>query len=218
MLSDFLSNRLRTPGDRIKSLRTYLGLTRKKFAEKYGFSDSTLKAIEYSVAPLKPAQLHKLIEIFLKEGLPCSEEWILTGKGEVLLKKEQIDSASSSLLDPISEEIKVFQKHCHRSLVIQLEDNSMSPFYEKLDYIAGIKITRHLKPSDYGRPYVIVLPDDTKLVRSLYPGQQKGLFNLVSLNLTDHLDHPLHTNVTLKDIYEIVWYRKKLNKQSKNHS
>jgi transcriptional regulator with XRE-family HTH domain len=217
MLSDFMYERLLTSGDRIKAVRTHLGLTRKQFAEKHGFSDSTLKAIEYSTAPLKPSQLHKLIEIFLREGLPCSEEWIITGKGEPLLKKEDLDKTSSSLLNPISEEIKVFQKNYPRSLLIQLKDNSMSPFYEKQDYIGGIKITRTLKPSDYGRPYIVVLQDNKKLVRSLYPGQPKELFTLISLNLLNPLECPCYVNVPLNGLYEIIWYRKGTN-QPLEHS
>jgi transcriptional regulator with XRE-family HTH domain len=210
MFSDFFSKQLQTPGDRIKALRNSLGLSRKEFAEKHGFSDSTLKAIEYSAFHLKPIQLRKLIEIFLREGLACSEEWVRTGKGEVLFNKGQIDKDSSSLLDPIPEEVKLFQKHHPQSLVIQLEDNSMSPYYKKQDYVGGIKITRTLKPLDYGQPYIVVFPDNTKFVRSLYLGHQKDLFNLVSLNLAEPIDHPLHLNISLKAIYEIIWYRKSL--------
>lgn len=208
MFSDFFSKQLQSPGDRIKALRNSLGLSRKEFAEKHGFSDSTLKAIEYSAFHLKPIQLRKLIEIFLREGLACSEEWIQTGKGEVLLNKEKIDKDYSSLFDPTTLEAKLFQKHNPRSLVIQLADNSMSPFYEKQDYVGGIKITRTLKHLDYGRPYIVVFPDDTKLVRSLYPGSQKGLFNLISLNPLESIGQPLHINVSLSSIYKIVWHRK----------
>ncbi len=208
MFSDFFSKQLQTPGDRIKALRNSLGISRKEFAEKHGFSDSTLSAIEHSVRHLTSAQLQKLIGIFLREGLPCSEEWILTGNGEVLLNKGQMEKASFCFFDPILEEVKLFQKHNPHSLVIQMKDESMSPLYEKQDYVGGIKITRTLKSPDYGKPYIVIFPDDSKLVRSLYPGQQKGLFKLSCLNLLDPLEQPFHVNVTLKAIYEIVWYRK----------
>ena len=55
-----------------------------------------------------------------------------------------------------------------------------------------------LKPSDYGKSYIIVFPDETKLVRLLYPGSQKKLFNLVSSNLTEPSSHSLYKDVLSK--------------------
>jgi hypothetical protein len=101
-----------------------------------------------------------------------------------------------------------FKKHNPQSLVHQLEDESMSPLYKKGDYVAGNKVTRSLKPFDYGQPHIVVLSDGFKLVRTLYPSHQKGHFNLTAINLLEPVEQPFHTNINPKAIYKIIWHRR----------
>lgn len=208
MSSDLFYKQLHTPGERLKALRNSLNMSRKEFAEKYGLSEYTLKSLELSIRQLTPIQIQKFIQSFAAEGFECSEEWIMKGEGSVIVKDKK--NLSSSLPENhILLEIELFQKHVPHSVVLQIDDESMSPIYKKQDYVGGVKLPSTLKPSDYGKSYIIVFPDETKLVRLLYPGSQKKLFNLVSSNLTEPSSHSLYKDVPLKAIYEILWHRRK---------
>lgn len=56
----------------------------------------------------------------------------------------------------------------------------------------------------YGSPCLVIIQDDTQLVRILYPGTQEDLFSLGCPFPTDLHKVSFLTNIPLKAIYPIV--------------
>ena len=83
-------------GDRIKSLRGFLALSRREFCHKHGIPEVTLKSWELSLKSISTKQLEKIIGAFEKEGVSCTQEWILKGTPpSPFSKMENVDTPFS---------------------------------------------------------------------------------------------------------------------------
>ena len=144
MSSDLFYKQLHTLGERLKALRNSLNMSRKEFAEKYGLSEYTFKISRALYKTVNSNSDSKFIQSFAAEGFECSEEWIMKGEGSVIVKDKK--NLSSSLPENhILLEIELFQKHVPHSVVLQIDDESMSPIYKKQDYVGGVKLPSNVK-------------------------------------------------------------------------
>lgn len=77
-----LSAHAQARGKRLKTVRIMTGLTRKLFEEKYGISASTIQSWEIGEADgLTEHDVKRLLPVLLKEGIACTEQWLLYGIG-----------------------------------------------------------------------------------------------------------------------------------------
>jgi hypothetical protein len=208
-----------TFAERVKSLRGYLSMTRKEFCSKHAIPEPTLLAWELSLYSISPSHLQKLIRAFERENILCTEDWLLRGEGTPPLfaaetigrELEKITkdiSTQPSLISPVLVESAVFQRYNPGSLVIQVSDDSMCPQFEKGDAVGGIKQSDPLKASDFGKVYIVVLEGEDPMVRILYQGNTGDSFTLGCLNLMNQVKNPIMTDVTPKELYQVVWHRK----------
>src|SRR5690606_3308477 len=98
----------------------------------------------------------KVVEAFKWEGLICSVEWLIYGKGmpprhyEIInsgIKKHIQDDHSFASLnireeENIFKETQVFKQHNSNAVVISIMDDAMEPYFQIGDYIGGIRINR----------------------------------------------------------------------------
>jgi transcriptional regulator with XRE-family HTH domain len=213
-----LSKKYQTPGTRLRTLREALNLTREEFCHIHKMSYSTLRALENSGLELTPKHANKLIDAFKREGIICTEEWLLKGIGPFPIPglidediHQEQPSTSPYLYQPkkaLIREIDFFQRNNPDALVIQVADDTMYPFFHTKDYIGGIKVDVPVKQVHYGQPCIVNLQDGQQLTRILYPGTQDNLFNLGYPYPADLNKHPFIINVPLTAIYRIVWHRK----------
>lgn len=210
-----------SPAARLRALRENCGLTRKEFSQNHDLSSYTLRALENGVLKVSQKHIDKLLEAFKKEGVNCTKEWLLEGIGPAPSDETIIPHNSSlglaqdvpSLYVPkkgIEREIHFFIKNNPEALVIQILDTSMLPLYEPKDYVGGVKADLNSKNLPYGKPCLVILPDDHQLVRILYPGDQEHLFCLGFPYPTPLNKHLFLVNIPLKSIYPIVWHRKEI--------
>lgn len=204
-----------TVGERVQALRRSLALTRRDFSKKHNIPEPTLRVLEGAESVISKKQLHKLIKAFESEGVICSEEWILKGQGvgpsparSVIQKEMDLIESNNVSVEPILVEIACFQKFNPSSVVMRVTDEMMAPLYKRDDYVGGIKISLPLAASAYKEPCIVELKDGTMLIRTLYPGKNKDLFNLTCLNPADPSKNPFYLDVELQGIYQIVWHRK----------
>jgi transcriptional regulator with XRE-family HTH domain len=204
-----------TVGDRIRSLRGYLSLSRREFCFKHSIPEPTLRAWELSLTSITPRYLQKLLKAFEQENILCSFEWIMKGErtaplfaSEVISNelKEYEAQMTSSLENPILLESAVFQRRNPDSIVVNISDKSMLPLYEDGDYVGGLKVL--LTSIQSGSSYIVVLPNGMQVVRVLHKGSSKSLFTLECSNPQAKSNMPTATNVEIKDVYRIVWHRK----------
>lgn len=209
----------RTFAERVKAIRGYLSLTRKEFSKKHGIPEPTIRAWELSLYTISPTHLQKLIKAFKAENILCSEDWLLRGTGtsplfaveainKELEKAEDQLVGSKGPIKPVYLELAIFERYNENSLTVEVTDNLMLPLYEKGDYVGGIKPSKALKDEDFGKPFIVILTDGTKLVRSLYQGSNDSAFSLGCLDLLNQSKNPMLGEITPKAIYKIVWHRK----------
>ena len=211
-----LSKKYQTAGARLRAIREAIPLTRQEFCDRHGFSLSTLRALESSALGVTPKHAYKFVKAFEKEKIICTEEWLLEGEG-IFPTESAPEGINHKVISPkdfykpkdaIEKEIEFFRKNNPNSLVIQVTDNAMLPLYRTKDYVGGMKVNLPIDKHHYGNPYLVILQDNTQLIRILYPGPQEDLFNLCCLPLADLKKTPFLVNVSIKEIYQIVWHRK----------
>lgn len=204
-----------TVGDRIRSIRGYLSLSRREFCCKHSIPEPTLRAWELSLTSITPRYLQKLLKAFEQENILCSFEWIMKGEGIAPLfasdvisnaLKEYESQMTTSLDNPILLESAVFKRRNPDSIVLNISDKSMLPLYDDGDYVGGLKVL--LTSIQSGSSYIVVLPNGMQAVRIIHKGSSKSLFTLECSNPQAKFSMPIATNVEISDVYRIVWHRK----------
>ena len=207
-----------TIGERVQALRRALDMTRRDFSRKHNIPEPTLRILEAAQTDISKKQLQRLIKAFESEGIICPEDWLLKGKGAepssakgfIQKEIESMEMDETLAIDPVLVEAACFQKYTSNSIVVRVIDEMMAPLYKRDDYVGGVKITPSSAASLYTEACIVVFEGGVKLIRILYPGSKKHLFNLSCLNPNDSSKHPFYVDVDIKEIYQIVWHRKSL--------
>ncbi len=126
-------------GARIRLARNMVGLSRKEVEERFSISANTLQSWESDKNTLTQKGAKRLNEVFIQLGLLCSEEWFLSGNGQMpMLLKEKLSLPIDINEDIcILREIEVFRAINPDPIVITISDNVMEPIYEIGDYVGG---------------------------------------------------------------------------------
>ena len=199
-----------TSGRRIKLVRNMLGLSRRELEERFLISSNTLQAWESDKNTLTDKGAKKLNNIFIKLGLLCTEDWLLTGKGEVPILLHDVSPLLSEMNEDICilREIEAFKAINPNPIVVIINDDGMEPIYFIGDFVGGNKKTDLQIDSLIGENCIVeTFPGDT-LVRKLIQGSKKQLYNLVCTNIATH-QQPIIPDVKIKSAARIVLHRKK---------
>lgn len=180
---------------RVKTVRTYIGLTRAALYKKYNIQTSTLRKWETpkpGSVGLTPKGANRLVEILFKEGLFCTEEWLLTGEGE----QPQFTATKNEILmeeinrsfeifennaAEIQEEIQLFKKKHKDNIVLAVRDHHMQPAYKIGDYVGGKKIDNNFPK--YFNKDCIILYDGKSIVGRISPcHNSNNLYNIYTID------------------------------------
>ena len=96
---DRTSNNSALIGCRIKHLRQHLNLTQKQFSERLGITVSHISRVEHGIGNFSITLVRLISKVY-----SINEEWILTGKGEMLIP--QCISEKSGECEQFIEELK----------------------------------------------------------------------------------------------------------------
>lgn len=211
-------NFISTAGERIKSARMQLRLSRRAFEEKFGIAATTLQAWEdgkYEV-PLKG--IHRFIEALHKAGVTSTQEWFLNGAGRPpkivtnignsLLPTKQ-DKDEELLEDEIIlREVNFFETLNPSPFIIVISDDAMEPIFSVGDYVGG-----NMMPASYASNYlgslcIVKMETGEIVIRKLKSGSQNNLFNLLSINLDSNLENAFIVDCKIDKLAQIVWHRK----------
>ncbi|MBN8828964.1 MAG: hypothetical protein J0H68_09685 [Sphingobacteriia bacterium] len=132
--------------ERIRFLRQMIGISRETIEKKYDLSSSTLFSWENGRLPLTDKGIKRCLEIFRKEGISVTEEWIRHGTGyEPIFTKE----SSSFLVMPTTKslpanskidtlkEIEIIKTLYSDIIIYFIDTQEMSPKFNVGDYVAG---------------------------------------------------------------------------------
>ncbi|MBY0264264.1 MAG: XRE family transcriptional regulator [Holosporales bacterium] len=202
---------LSTPGSRLRAIRAFCAPSRNEFCEKTGLSESTLKAWENDVARLTKKGAALLAIIFQRQGVYCTEEWLLNGEGLPPLR--QLHEASNQNMAEdvlIQQEVDSLKRYYKKNVFsFKVSDNSMSPQFKSSDWVAGILIDTQDLPYFWEEIVIADVEGYGILLRKLTKGTQPGMFNLIALNPQD-ANAGLLNDVRLKGAYRILWHRRLL--------
>jgi transcriptional regulator with XRE-family HTH domain len=206
-------------GVRIRMARSLLPLNRKEFCEKHGLNVYTIQAWEIGRNQVGATSLRRFCEALEKEGVFCTTEWIMYGKGGSPYKMgshglainaerkwvepttENVDE--TALIDAEANFFRMTQQDAgHSAEVIEIADNAMQPLFAKGDRVGGRRVPLNAISRLDGQVALIETSSGNFVVRRLILEGQWHLLIPSDLNArTAVLDK-------IESVYEIVWHRK----------
>jgi transcriptional regulator with XRE-family HTH domain len=199
-----------TSGGRIKLARNMLGLTRKDLQERFDISVNTLQSWESDKNILTDKGARKLNETFIRLGLLCSEDWLLTGRGTVPILLQGSSILPNEMNEDICilREIEAFKAINPNPVVVIIDDNGMGPIYSIGEFVGGNKKTNLQIEELIGENCIIETMQGDTLVRKLLRSSKAQLYNLVCVNIaTDQ--QPIIPDIKIRSAAKIVLHRKK---------
>lgn len=201
---------------RLKKLRKMTHHSRKAFSEKYGISQGTLQNWETArFGGLTEKGAHTMIAALGKEGLFCSFEWLMYGVGNspVLTTHSEQKSNTPTQTEIKSEEERIdaqLQLFCDlnpNTLNLQIQDNTMEPYFEPGQVVAGKKRIGKDIEKLLNRPCIIELEDNHIVLRYLRKGAKPNSYHMVCLNKDAHVEEPFVYNAQIISAAPITWVR-----------
>lgn len=208
-----------TLGKRIKAIRALTGLKREVFSQKHNINIHSLRSWELDIANISRRSLKSLLASFQKEGIGCSEEWILKGIGPkpFFRVNKTVDDQKETLsfdahAETMHQEADFFLSVGCKRITMAVEDNDLFPYFEAGDSVGGVRVEPKELSNAFGKFCIVNSPvsHDKLLIRLVYPHDRSGFYNLL-------LPYPLAKEgeknafgIELTTCAPIVWHRKKL--------
>lgn len=204
---------------RTRSARKFAGLTMEQLNIQHNIPPSTLQGWENTGAlSLKNRSLtlkgaERLVKALQKEGVSCSVQWLMEGTGigphfvhtqQAKPKKKQHNLWGVHL--SLQHEINAFEKNNPDAIVIRVTDDSLTPFYEKGDIVAGNK--HYLNDIDkcINRICIIETLNKDIVIRKLHRSKKSQQYSLMPVQ-EENLQACLR-DITLYWVAPIIWHRK----------
>ena len=186
--------------ERLKVLRNAIGLTRKEMEANHNVKSASLISWEKSHRIPKKDKVELLVSIFKNYGISCTADWILNGNGSNPLEQAAKNPEETYLLQEISR----FQSFYKDSLVIEVEDQSMSPWINTGDFVGGVFVDPKEEKIFINQISIVKIRGFGTQIRLVKKSSNDQLYNLTSFsNKGDIL------NVELEAVARIVFLRKK---------
>ena len=205
-----------TLGKRLKIARILAGCdTRKEFSALSSIPLPTLEAWEREKSSLTLKGARRLVKSLYDLGIHCREEWLLYGKGgfphAVTAKRVEQKLAHEPSLHSIPQsmlqEVDVFLRSNPLSVVFQVNDDGMEPFYLPGDIVGGVLLEASEMPFIVDNNAIIEKRDGTRKVRRMISGIRVGLYSATCLNLRTKCIQITDYNLDLKSCARVIWHR-----------
>lgn len=216
MLSSFYMDKSiekKERGQRIITLRKQLGLSRRAFAEKYSLSENTLKAWEHALQNgLSEKGAKMLVHIFRREGLPCSLEWLMSGRQLPINYVTKTDKELFAHLvgskETIEKEIAAYRSIHPKLIYTTVEDDALLPHFAVGDVVAGVPVSQKDFALAIGHLCIVETDKERQLVRRVLPGTRPNLYHLGCTNMQSSNERPFIYDAGLISVAPINWHRK----------
>lgn len=211
-------NKRFSPAERLKILRSIAGFSsRKAFCEAVGIPLPTMESWEKEGNTLSSKGAKRLISALEKLGVSCTEEWLFWGVGffpqNQGIKKDtpRIFESKNKLENNnkiIFKEISTFLKQDSQAIVLFVADHQMYPFYDKGDYVGGLRLFNKDISQAVGCNCIIEKEDGVILVRRLEGSLVKDRYSLFCYTPTEQYSFVSACDTPLKSVAPIIWHRK----------
>ncbi len=230
-------DQLNSPAQRLKTLRNMARLTRDEIETKHSLSAATLKAWENGMAPITEKGIRRCIEIYRKEGVLLTRDWVLEGKGlppqisveigryfasmhdyplhPLRPEQQQIyandtDINTNYVVDDqigMVREASYFKELYKDAVLMIVADEDMGPVYQPGDYIAGKFRYGADMETILGNDCIVRLPSGEDILRRVFKGQIKDRYNLACINPAPTAQNPILFDVEILAVAPVIWHR-----------
>jgi hypothetical protein len=197
---------------RLRIARTLSGLPREAFCKKYSISLYTLRSCELGHLTVSYKSADKVTKALAQEGIFCTTEWIMEGKGShpMAFKKAGETKSLTSLSEEqvILREVDFFRKENASAVVLEVKDDAMFPFYKEGDIVGGKIIA---DPSQLlGKISLIEIRPELYVLRKLSKDPNTGFWVLSALNLETRISDPFLRLEKILSVAAVLWFRRNL--------
>ena len=189
-----LNYRLTTKFERLRFLRRLLGITRSEIEKKYKLPEVTLKKWETGNITLTDKGIKKCLDIYRKEGIDATLEWIQTGAG--LTPTFQTNS------NKVETVFDCFTKLYPGCIIYQVPDNSMFPVYKKGDVVIGLTYSGNNKDL-HETDCIVKFKDNTMMLATVYVSCDE--IKLLSYNTFSNNETSFALNEKIEVLAPILW-------------
>lgn len=202
-------------GARFRSARSLVpNLNRKSFCERHQINRYTMQSWENGLHVSKGKNVEKFIEALAREGVYCTSEWLIDGKGEPAKPlnganhQALADQGDSTFLDsPIDTHFETVIKSlllAHDSInepliSVVLPDEAMAPKFLTGDMVFGRIIT-----PDNGNAHqkycIVELSPERRIIRRVISAKE----GFILIALDERI--PSFTLGIDAKLYEIIWH------------
>ena len=206
----------RTPGNRLKYIRSILRVSRAYMQEKYSLPEVTLKSWENGTTKLTQSGAQRCVEAYRNEGLIVSEDWIMEGIG---LDPKSTVTVSHYFATPTNQEISfeddelamvrdanLFKESHPNAVVMLVSNDDMRPFYLPGYYIGGKMRYDDKIGLSVNKDCIIYLKNGERYFRRLIRSNSGG-YNLTCLNPNETTAEPVLFNVDIESVAPVIWHR-----------
>lgn len=197
---------------RLRIARTLAGIPREAFCKKYGISLYTLRSCELGQLAVSYKTAVKVTKALEQEGVFCTTEWIMEGKGSypmVLQRREKFKTLCSfSEEQEILREVDFFRKENMPSVILEIIDNAMFPFYKEGDIVGGKIIP---DPNQLlGKICLIEIHPAFYVLRKFSKDLKTNFWILSALNLETRISDPVLRLDKILSVAPVLWLRRSL--------
>lgn len=203
-------------GARFRSARSLVhDLNRKSFCEKYGINRYTMQSWENGLHVSKGKNIEKFIEALAREGVLCTAEWLIDGKGDpARLFQDSLSMALSheaeSPVEHRSEEgnfssylidkVMGLSREMGADVIAhRVNDDAMAPKFLAGDVVLGQKMS-FIREMAHQKHCIIKLTEDRMIVRKVLVTKE-GLLLVAADERV-----PSFVLGFGSEIYKIVWH------------
>lgn len=188
-------------------------LSRREFCKKHELNRFTIQSWELGSNSINVGLVLRFCEALTAEGVFCSPEWLIKGKGAGPVKLGARDDLvpEASILGPEEErkailaEVELFRSNqilARRSpIVVEVADQAVRPYFSKGDFVGGYILSERSVGSLLGQLAIVGISEGKHVVRRLMRDTSGYL-----LVPTDY-SHRAVSVKNVEHIAKIVWHR-----------
>lgn len=224
-----------TSAARLKALRQKARLTRGYIEKQYGLPAVTLKAWENGTAKLTEKGLQRCIDIYRKEGVLLTAEWIQTGIGlppkisvdigryfasdhayplrtpssQFVIKDmdQPLPYGKSDQLDMLRE-ASFFKESYPDAVVLMVTNDDMGPVFQTGDCVGGRFRYADAIDTVLKRDCIVRIKNTGQdVLRRVFKSRTGKGYNLVCINPMPTADEPIMFNVEIECAAPVIWHR-----------
>lgn len=176
-------------GERLRQFRERTGLPRAYFEEKFGISQSSIRAWEVGVNALSEKKAAHLARIFTFLGVKVGVKDLMYG--EELTQPPKPQDRRENFLDQAAQiylEIDFFKKNVFNYSLLKVPDLCMYPHFLEGDMVGGIKT--HFQPDILGKFCIIETEKGDRKLRKIIENKHENIFLVGLTNMDEKTSEP----------------------------